>query len=843
MKHRFLIRSRNIVLVSLLLLTLLWPSVTFQAPLSVTHDETRDEILKQFEPYVDYLNEFTERRRLKVYFTNDQSVVYGAQVGYVNVGRGNLTFVRRDLVTVGRIPLVLARVYDSRLEPGEDFGQGWHLSAAETIKLEPDGSVALMSESATVERFIPSGDRFVQAKPCPTDLVDLRQVDAQHFQAKLRTGFTKEYTLIDEFFRLTRVEDRNGNAVTLEYKDGRLARMRGQNNRVINLTRDKAGRIVSGKDDQGRQVRYRYNESGQLKEVIDLGGNRWRYEYDEIGRLIKTIDPLRHVNFAIVYDDQGRVTDLQSSGGSYRYRYESSAPRTIVTDGNGYESVYVQNDDGITTAIKNPLGVETSLVLDERNHVQKLYRNQAVQAEMSYDSEGRLASLVNDGEKTEQMTYVYDELGRLVEIKNGDHGVVLRYDDRGNLLERTEGNEVTRYTYSPKGDLLTMLMADGTSLRFEVDSDGQITSVVDAQNRQTRFKYYKDGKLSETRFADRSTRTYGYTRLGTRRLKELDDGAPVEYSYNAAGSLTEIKLTRGDGTILGERFTLDEDQKPRVIQYLRGGESHLVYDRMGNLTTVSIGDHTLRFAYDRLSRLIEIVTLDGKRLRYNYRDGEPDLRLQMDHHTGRSFSDRITSGLTFSSGLELLRNRTEPSTLAVVRFDRALLDYRLASELGMALPDAAPASAIARMRVMELGQSKFEHKRTFNAPSNMMFIPSEYWALNCGQDQDCEAECHSDDDQGGSPDPFCVICCLGRAARCQDAKDECQEQAAADYVIAQDLCLAGLCLIYGIDSDQCIGCMTAAGTQFAVDLIVCQVNFNYCMNTRAQYCPGCPPCL
>jgi hypothetical protein len=37
------------------------------------------------------------------------------QVGYVNVGRGNLTFVRRDLVTVGRIPLVLARVYDSSL--------------------------------------------------------------------------------------------------------------------------------------------------------------------------------------------------------------------------------------------------------------------------------------------------------------------------------------------------------------------------------------------------------------------------------------------------------------------------------------------------------------------------------------------------------------------------------------------------------------------------------------------------------------------------------------------------------------------------------------------------------
>jgi YD repeat-containing protein len=291
------------------------------------------------------------------------------------------------------------------------------------------------------------------------------------------------------------------------------------------------GRVVAVKDDQARQVRYRYNRHGQLEEVTDLGGNRWRYEYDERGRLSQAIDPLRHVNVAVIYDELGRITELDSPSGAYGYRYEALLHRTTVTDGNGHESVYVQNDDGITMAIKNPLGVETSLVLDERNHVQKLSRNQALQAEMSYDSEGRLVSLVKyEGEKPEQMSYVYDGAGRLVEIKDGGQGVVLRYDSRGNLLERTEGTEVTRYTYSPKGDLLTMQMADGTSLRFEVDTDGQITSVVDSQNRQTRFKYYKDGKLAQTRFADGSTRTYSYTRLGMRRLKEVDDGGRVEDS-------------------------------------------------------------------------------------------------------------------------------------------------------------------------------------------------------------------------------------------------------------------------------------------------------------------------
>jgi YD repeat-containing protein len=152
---------------------------------------------------------------------------------------------------------------------------------------------------------------------------------------------------------------------------------------------------------------------------------------------------------------------------------------------------------------------------------------------------------------------------------------------------------------------------------------------------------------------------------------------------------------------------------------------------MGNLTAVTIKDATLRFTYDRLNRLTEIVTLDGKRLSYHYQDGEPDLRLQMDHHSGRTVSERITSGLTFSSGLELLRNRTEGSAWGVVRFDRVMVDYRLTSELGVALPDAVPASAVARIRVMELRETAYENKKRFDAPSNVLFIPAEYWAVNC----------------------------------------------------------------------------------------------------------------
>jgi hypothetical protein len=59
-----------------------------------------------------------------VYFVNPQSIFRGVQLNFVNVGEGNLTFLRRDMVASGRIPVILARVYDSSSNGTADFGPG-----------------------------------------------------------------------------------------------------------------------------------------------------------------------------------------------------------------------------------------------------------------------------------------------------------------------------------------------------------------------------------------------------------------------------------------------------------------------------------------------------------------------------------------------------------------------------------------------------------------------------------------------------------------------------------------------------------------------------------------------
>lgn len=459
-----------ILLITFTFLVSLHPADT--ASLPVGDAQSHYEHHKEFEPYVEYVNEFTERRRLKTYFANEQSIFYGVQVGHVNVGRGNLTFGRRDLVEVGRLPLVVARVYDSSLNAGQDFGKGWHLSAAETIKIESDRSITLMTESATPVRFTVSGNGFIQVKPFPTDIADLRQVNPKHFQARLRTGFLKEFTLIGNLYRLTRVQDRNGNSVILEYRDGKLARIRGQNKRSINIERGRAGRIASIKDENGRRVSYEYNETGKLTKVTDLGDNPWRYEYNETGQLSRAVNPLGHTDMAVIYGERGMVAELQGAGLDYRYNYEA-AGRTTVINSNEYVSEYVQNRDGITTAITNILGVKTSLALGERNNVEKLYRNDTLQAEMGYDGGGRLASLVKySGQMQTRMDYMYDSTGRLAEIRSADDRVTLHYDEHGNLIEKLNRDGLIRYAYSAAGDLSMMNFGDAIVLHFEVDADG-----------------------------------------------------------------------------------------------------------------------------------------------------------------------------------------------------------------------------------------------------------------------------------------------------------------------------------------------------------------------------------
>ena len=73
-------------------------------------------------PYAASVAELDLRRRVNVLHRNPQSILDGLHVGHVNVGAGNLTFRRCDIVARADGPVVFAQVYDSRIEANADLG-------------------------------------------------------------------------------------------------------------------------------------------------------------------------------------------------------------------------------------------------------------------------------------------------------------------------------------------------------------------------------------------------------------------------------------------------------------------------------------------------------------------------------------------------------------------------------------------------------------------------------------------------------------------------------------------------------------------------------------------------
>ena len=142
------IRKRYLLSLSLSLVVFL--------PLALAQHTSLD-LDPKIAPYVTLASELTSRSRANVYFPNPQGIFHGVQVNDVNVGRGNLTFLRRDLVASGRIPIMAARVYDSSASGNGDFGPGWLLSAAETISIE-NHTAKLLSENDTVIEFTEGED-------------------------------------------------------------------------------------------------------------------------------------------------------------------------------------------------------------------------------------------------------------------------------------------------------------------------------------------------------------------------------------------------------------------------------------------------------------------------------------------------------------------------------------------------------------------------------------------------------------------------------------------------------------------------------------------------------------
>lgn len=524
----------------------------------------------------------------------------GTDAGYggdpVNTATGNYVYSALDLEIPGvGHPFRFARSYNSRAAstagaPGTPLGYGW--SHGYQVGLTNAAGVVILTwGDGHTETFAPDG--YGGFRPQYGVFATLTDLGGGRFALRQRDGIRYDF---DTAGRLATITDRNGNAQTLTYTNGRLTRVLDSAGRAIDLTYDGAGRLTQVADALGRTLRYGYDGTGNLTSATDPNGNLTRYTYDARHQLLTAVDPRGHTIVNNTYDAERRVVTYQTDakGGATSYAYQEADRVTTITDALGGATVHFHDDLLRLIRERDAIGAEAWYVYDEAgNRVQTVGKNGHL-TEYEYDDRGNV-------------TRQRDALGQVTSIV---------YDALNNPLTRTDAlGHTTRFDYDDQGNRLATLQPDGGAETLTYDARGLPLTRTDPLGRTTSYAYDVQGNRIGVTDALGGTTHFTYDAVG-RRLTRTDAlGRTSTWAYDAKGNL--LTLTDAAGQVT--RYAYDANDNRISVTDRLGQTTTLDYDEKDLLVTVTDpAGGSVRSTYDALDRKTGVTDRNGHATRTDY---------------------------------------------------------------------------------------------------------------------------------------------------------------------------------------------------------------------------------
>lgn len=537
----------------------------------------------------------------------------------INTATGNFLYMAEDFVIPGRaLFLQSVRAYNSLTShlPGP-FGYGWTFNYGTGLEPDADGSVILRLGDGSARRYLPNGTGGFLAPSATFSQL-----------AKLADGtftLTHKHGTVYEFSsegRLLRIVDKNANAVTLTYDNGKLVRITDPSGRALVVTENAEGRITRIVDPAGTVTDYEYGAQGDLVRVT-APGYQAVYTYDGRHHMLSFADTRSQLPFdkgSFVYDEFGRVSVEKDAFGrtleTFSYDLTAQGLKTTVTDGQGALTVDSYDQLGRWTRRQDAMGAATQLTYDEKGSLTRLVAANGAVSEMTYDAKGNL------------LTY-----------KDPTGGVVsYEYDSQLSLPTKTilpDQNEI-RYTYDGRGNPASVTDAAGNLTKFVFDGAGSVVSVTDAKNQTATISRNTAGAVEAMADAAGSRRSFVYDAVG-RVIEAVDpNGGRFAFAYTAGAKLAQItypggetyKLQYGaDGRLdketdeLGHSTIYAYDDRGRLATVTNpaGEATSYQFDVLGRLEQAALpGGETLRFEHDAVGRVTKKMDPLGNPYQYEY---------------------------------------------------------------------------------------------------------------------------------------------------------------------------------------------------------------------------------
>ena len=312
-----------------------------------------------------------------------------------------------------------------------------------------------------------------------------------------------------------------------------------------------------------------YNKLGQLTSVSSNAGHKISYSYSR-RNVVVTQDGGRCLSKS--YDPWGNLTSVshnQCSSASYKIASNGQPTSINYNDASGQSytvATMTYDSRGFQTSLTDVDAGKNSYEYDALGRVTKQTDARGNITTNIYNASGLLTKQVCGSVTT---TYTYDSRLRLTKEAAGSQSIAYEYDDKNRLTKKTytiDGTILTfSYTYNSNGQMATQTFPDGMIENYTYDANGYLTVI----------------KIGGQRVWERDTYTGTQRRwvLGTQPLY-------VTRKYSDKGLLTEQEVIRQAGSLHKMTYMFDAatgNLKSRTG--MQNGTESFTYDAFDRLTT------------------------------------------------------------------------------------------------------------------------------------------------------------------------------------------------------------------------------------------------------------------
>ena len=586
----------------------------------------------------------------------------------VSLHDGQFLYQCNDLNIPGRkINTDLSHAYNSGKFFNGQFGYGWTLNYYMRLYTLTSGDVMIVSGESKDQytlsgsNYTPPAGKFVRLIKNADNTWTLTQAHGEKYQ-------------FDTDGKLTAIQDRNNNTITLTYAAQKQPYYGYSQFAQDPLTKIQLGldyRLTQITDTTGRVINFNYNADGLLEKIVD-NDREVKFTYDpntndllsvtrpataefpsgitksfvyENHKVKKVADPKQQYFVENTYDTAGRVAVQNLGGSSFLFDY-SVTGQVTQTDRKGFRATYVFNANGnVLSGTKRTTGLRVDdPALFTTTYT---YNNDSLKTSVTYPK-GNGVKFVFDESNAD-----YRSRGNLLQVRkkavmaqadNDTNDLVIKstYEPQYNqpkAITDALGN-ITMYTYdyelstgNPKyalaGDPVKVTypaVAKGTpEVNFTYNTHGQVVETSDANGKVTQYTYYPTTGYLKDIVQDpagvNAVTTMAYDSYGSLASVTDPENRTTSYNYDALGWRDKVTTPAGfvtkyshdaNGNVTRIERQVDADATQWQV-------TQMTYDILNHLkTSTDPLNRTTTYNYDNNEKLASVTDAEGKTTSYEY---------------------------------------------------------------------------------------------------------------------------------------------------------------------------------------------------------------------------------